>query len=268
MDKKQVEKIKALVANKQIELLTKKMDDVLTELKKTPRIQFVTDMPSEVHMSNFEKSPDEVSVKNLGDIKFPEFPEINIPESIIVKNFPEQKEIQKVEIINQKEVKDNSPFFSKLITKATESIAEVFRGLWEGGVSIKQNSKKTPLYVVHVDEKGAPIGKQEFQVFGGGAGASSMQIASQITSGKISVDTPGTPVALGAATSKVKKVTITASFNNLGNVWIGGSTVSPVNEIGTPLSQGSAYTIEINNLANVFIDAENAGDKVSFTVLS
>lgn len=267
MDKKQLEKLKGMVANKQIELLTKLTGEVLEELKKTPRIQFVTDMPSEVHMSNFEKSPDEVSVKNLSEIKMPEFPEIKIPDSVTVKNFPEQKEIQKVEIINQKEVKDNSPFFSKLITKAAESVGDVFRGLWEGGISIKQNTKKTPIYVVHVDEKGAPIGRQDFQVFGGGGGGAA-PVPSQIKSGKTAIDTAGTPVALGAATSKTKKVTITASFVNAGNIWIGDDTVSAVNEIGTPLSQGSSYTVEINNLASIFIDADNSGDKVSYTAFS
>lgn len=268
MNKNEIEKIKALVANKQIELLTKKTEEVLAELKKTPRIQFVTDMPSEVHMSNFEKSPDSVSVKNLGDIKFPQFPEIKIPESITVKNFPEQKEIQKVEIINQKEAKDNSPFFSKLITKAAESIGEVFKGLWESGISIKQNNKRAPLYVMHVDEKGAPIGRQDFQVFGGGMGGSSSQIPTQIKSGKIIVETAGTPVALGAATSKTKKVTMTASFANAGNVWVGDSEVSAANGIGIPLLQGATYELEINNLATIFIDAENGGDSISFVALS
>ncbi|PKM88406.1 hypothetical protein CVU83_01700 [Candidatus Falkowbacteria bacterium HGW-Falkowbacteria-2] len=268
MNKNEIEKIKALVANKQIELLTKKTEEVLAELKKTPRIQFVTDMPSEVHMSNFEKSPDSVSVKNLGDIKFPEFPEIKIPDSIIVKNFPEQKEIQKVEIINHKEAKDNSPFFSKLITKAAESIGEVFRGLWEGGISIKQNNKKTPLYVVHVDEKGAPIGRQDFQVFGGIGGGSSSQIPTQIKSGKVAVETAGTPVALGVATSKTKKVTITSAFANAGMIWIGDSEVSAADGIGIPLSQGSTYELELNNLASIFIDAESSGDSVSFVALS
>ena len=267
MNKNEIEKIKALVANKQIELLTKKTEEVLAELKKTPRIQFVTDMPSEVHMSNFEKSPDSVSVKNLGDIKFPEFPEIKIPESITVKNFPEQKEIQKVEIINQKEVKDNSPFFSKLITKAAESVGDVFRGLWEGGISLKQNNKKTPIYVMHVDEKGAPIGRQDFQVFGGG-GSSNSQIPTQIKSGKVAVETAGTPVVLGVATSKTKKVTITASFANAGMIWIGDNEVSAANGIGIPLSQGSTYELELNNLASIFIDAESSGDSVSFVALS
>lgn len=268
MDKKEIEKIKSLVTNKQIELLTKKTEEVLAELKKTPRIQFVTDMPSEVHMSNFEKSPDEVSVKNLGEIKFPKFPEIKIPESITVKNFPEQKEIQKVEIINQKEVKDNSPFFSKLITKAAESITEVFRVLWEGGVSIKQNTKKTPLYVMQIDEKGAPIGRQDLQVFGGGGGSSSSQIPTVIKSGKVAVDVPGTAVVLGEATSKTKKITISASFNNAGIVWVGDSAVSAAGGIGVPLLQGATYQLEINNLASIFIDAESAGDAVSFVALS
>jgi len=263
MNKEQITQLKELIRDKQVDLLAKKIDGLIEVMKKRPEPHYITQMPSEVHMSNFEPAPDKVKVSN-----FPEAVKVsNFPEAVKVTNFPEQKEIQKVEIINHKEAKDNTPFFSKLITKAADSIAEVFRGLWEGGISIKQNSKKTPLYVVHVDEKGAPIGRQEFQVFGGGGG-SSAPIPTVIKSGKVAVDVPGTAVVLGEATSKTKKITISASFNNAGIVWVGDNAVSATNGIGVPLLQGATYQLEINNLASIFIDAENAGDAVSFVALS
>jgi len=271
MDKEKLAQLKELLQNKQLENLAKKIDDMIEIMKKRPEPHFITQMPPEVRMTNFEKAPDQVKIANFPDeVKIANFPDevkiANFPDEVKILNFPEQKEIQKVEIINHKAEKDHTPFLTKLI-KATENIGDVFRGLWESGIALKQNTKKTPIYVVHVDEKGAPIGRQEFQVFGGG-GSSSVQIPTQIKTGNVAVAVAGTPIALGAATSKTKKVTITASFNNTGYVWVGDSSVSASGEVGIPLLQGATYELEINNLASIFIDADNAGDKVSFVALS
>ncbi len=264
MNKEQIAQLKELIRDKQVDLLTKKMDDLIEVMKKRPEPHYIMQVPSEVHMSNFEPAPEKVKVSN-----FPEAVKVsNFPEAVKVTNFPEQKEIQKVEIINQKQEKDNTPFFSKLITKAAESIAEVFRGLWEGGIAIKQNTKKNPIYVINIDEKGAPVGQASLQVFGGGGGGTSSAVPTVIKSGKVAVDVPGTAVVLGEVTSKTKKITISASFNNAGIVWVGDSAVSAANGIGVPLLQGATYQLEINNLASIFIDAENAGDAVSFVALS
>ena len=273
MNKDQIAQLKELIRDKQVDQLTKKIDEMIEVMKKRPEPHYITQMPSEVRMTNFEPAPDKVKVANFPEsVKVANFPEsvkvANFPESVKVTNFPEQKEIQKVEITNQKEAKDNTPFFSKLITKAAESISEVFRGLWEGGISIKQNTKKNPLYVIHIDEKGAPVGQANLQVFGGGGGGTSASVPTVIKSGKVAVDVPGTAVVLGEATSKTKKITISASFNNAGIVWVGDSAVSATNGIGVPLLQGATYQLEINNLASIFIDAENAGDAVSFVALS
>ncbi|NCN52829.1 hypothetical protein GW943_03425 [Candidatus Parcubacteria bacterium] len=273
MNKEQIAQLKELIRDKQVDLLTKKMDDLIEVMKKRPEPHYIMQVPSEVHMSNFEPAPDKVKVSNFPEaVKVSNFPEAvkvsNFPEAVKVTNFPEQKEIQKVEIINQKQEKDNTPFFSKLITKAAESIAEVFRGLWEGGIAIKQNTKKNPIYVINIDEKGAPVGQASLQVFGGGGGSTTSAVPTVIKSGKVAVDVPGTAVVLGEATTKTKKITISASFNNAGIVWVGDSAVSATNGIGVPLLQGATYQLEINNLASIFIDAENAGDAVSFVALS
>ena len=137
--------------------------------------------------------PDQVTVKNLGDIK--------IPSEITISNLPEQKEIQKVEITNLPEQEDQAPIFKSFITKATESIGEVFKNLWKDGIVLKQNEKKFPLYVMPVDEKGNVLRQKDIQVFGAGGGGLSKEDKENLQAiANNTANPPAPPAPEGAAT--------------------------------------------------------------------
>lgn len=90
--------------------------------------------------------------------------------------------------------------------------------------------------------------------------------AHEIHDGRQTVTTPGTAVALATSTA-CKKVTVTAELNNTGTVTVGGSTVvdAEATRRGTPLYPGDSYSLDADDLAEVFIDAEVATDGVSYT---
>ena len=92
---------------------------------------------------------------------------------------------------------------------------------------------------------------------------------SGIGHGRQVVTTAGTDVALAASTV-AKVVIITAETDNTGVIAVGGSGVDAVlaTRTGTPLSAGDSLTLEIDNLADVFIDATVSGDGVTYSYLS
>ncbi len=83
------------------------------------------------------------------------------------------------------------------------------------------------------------------------------------------VASAGTAVALAASTT-AKLVIITAETDNTGVITVGGSTVvaSLSTRRGTPLLAGDSVALEIDNLADVYIDATVTGDGVTFTYLT
>lgn len=87
-----------------------------------------------------------------------------------------------------------------------------------------------------------------------------------IADGRKVVATAGNAEAL-ASTESIKKVEITAEFNNTGVIVVGGSTVvaNLATRRGTPLYAGSTYTLVIDDLADVYIDATVSTDGVTFT---
>jgi hypothetical protein len=101
--------------------------------------------------------PDRVTVANIGDLR-----------KVEVSNFPASPKVQQVEVTNQIEPKDTTPLLQRVFTKATDALADVFKSLWSSGIGIK-STKKTPVYVMPIDEKGNVIGKADLQVFGGGS---------------------------------------------------------------------------------------------------
>jgi len=88
-----------------------------------------------------------------------------------------------------------------------------------------------------------------------------------IADGRKFVTTAGTAVALASTTTTCKKVEITAEFNNTGVIVVGGSTVVAdlATRRGTPLYAGSTYTLVIDNLTDIYIDATVSTDGVTFT---
>ena len=94
-------------------------------------------------------------------------------------------------------------------------------------------------------------------------------IASTVGDGRQTVATSGSRVALAASTA-IKEVTVTAELNNTGTLTVGGSTVvdAEATRQGTPLYPGDSFTIEADNLAEVFIDAEVGTDGCTFVWLA
>ena len=87
-----------------------------------------------------------------------------------------------------------------------------------------------------------------------------------IADGRKVVASAGTAEAL-ALTTACKRVEITAEFNNTGVIVVGGATVVAdlATRRGTPLYAGSTYTLLIEDLADVYIDATVSTDGVTFT---
>lgn len=86
-----------------------------------------------------------------------------------------------------------------------------------------------------------------------------------IADGRKTVTTAGTRVTLASSTA-CKQVAITALVGNTGTIVVGGSTVvaSAGTRQGIPLSAGDTIAMEIDNLADVYLDATVNGEGVSF----
>ena len=80
------------------------------------------------------------------------------------------------------------------------------------------------------------------------------------------VTTAGTHVALASSTT-CKKVDIQAQTDNTGLIAVGGSEVDATIATGTGiiLEAGDVYSIEIDNLADIYIDSTVSGEGVRFT---
>ncbi len=87
-----------------------------------------------------------------------------------------------------------------------------------------------------------------------------------IADGRKVVAAAATAEALAGATT-CQRVDITAETDNTGIIVVGGSTAVALlaSRQGTPLSAGDSYSLEIDDLADVFIDATVSGDGVTFT---
>jgi len=99
-----------------------------------------------------------------------------------------------------------------------------------------------------------------------------LYVAHNITTighGVKTVTTAGTDVALATSTA-CKKVDIQAMNDNTGVIAVGGSGVDATLNSGTGviLYAGDIYCLEIDNLADVYIDATVSGNKVRFTYYS
>lgn len=86
-----------------------------------------------------------------------------------------------------------------------------------------------------------------------------------IADGRKVVTTAGTRVTLAASTA-CKQVIITAETDNTGIVVVGGSTVvaALATRQGVPLYAGDTITLEIDNLADVYLDSTVSTDGVTF----
>ena len=91
--------------------------------------------------------------------------------------------------------------------------------------------------------------------------------------GTVTVTVAGTAVTLGSGTSLTSKaaawVLIQSSSTNVGRIFVGDSSVSS-SSFGIAVSAGDSldmppcHAANVYDLNQVFIDAENNGDKVTF----
>ncbi len=84
--------------------------------------------------------------------------------------------------------------------------------------------------------------------------------------GRKTIVTPGTRLPLVTVPTPAKQVVITALEVNVGTVVIGAATVvaSVATRRGTPLGPGDTFILDVDDLAEVFLDAVNAGDGICF----
>lgn len=84
---------------------------------------------------------------------------------------------------------------------------------------------------------------------------------STILNGQKTVATAGTAEALAASTA-CKWVIVKALTSNTGNVYVGNSSVSSSN--GYILEPGEAISLDVDDLATVYIDVDTNGEGVSY----
>jgi hypothetical protein len=85
--------------------------------------------------------------------------------------------------------------------------------------------------------------------------------ASSVISGQKVVTTAGTEVPLATST-EILSVTVKAKHGNTNMVYVGTNPVS--SSTGYVLDAGEAISLDVNNLADVYIDADTNGEGVSF----
>ena len=97
------------------------------------------------------------------------------------------------------------------------------------------------------------------------SGAGVEAVKSSIKDGRKVVATAATRVTLAASTT-CKHVTITAETNNTDIVVVGGATVvaALATRQGTPLYPGDTYDLDIDDLADVYLDAMVSTEGVTY----
>jgi hypothetical protein len=176
------------LSNKQVEALTKKIDELVIAIKAKPETHIVTQIPSTIHVDNLkeiEKAPEIVTVKNT---------DRQITGSVDIKNFPKKievemkkpgwvKDVQQVEVTNKPEkpfwidgaIADIMGLFAALFARVAagtvEGISKTLSSLWAAGMTVRF---KGPQAVMIIDSQtGKPMNKYDF---GGGNGGAMMGV--------------------------------------------------------------------------------------------
>jgi len=89
-----------------------------------------------------------------------------------------------------------------------------------------------------------------------------VQPGSAIGSGQQVVAAAGTRVQLSATSVPILSVTVKALATNTGDIYIGGANVAAGN--GYILASGEPVSLDVDDLADVWIDAAVNGEGVSF----
>ena len=85
-------------------------------------------------------------------------------------------------------------------------------------------------------------------------------------SDNVTVATSGTPVQLASTSTQVKRLDITADYNNTDFIVVGGSgVVGPsATRKGVPLASGNTYTFYVTDLSQVWVDAGANNQKATY----
>lgn len=86
-----------------------------------------------------------------------------------------------------------------------------------------------------------------------------------VTNGQKTVTTAGTAEVLAASTT-ILSVTIKALSGNTGYVYVGSASVDSTN--GFVLQAGESISLDIDNLADIYLDVSANGEGVSFIGVS
>lgn len=95
------------------------------------------------------------------------------------------------------------------------------------------------------------------------AGSVDLNPLSLTGSGQTTVSSAGTAVAVGGG--QISNVLVRANADNAGNVYLGISSV--YSTTGLILAPGEYVSLDINDLADLYVDAANNGDGVSYITL-
>lgn len=90
-------------------------------------------------------------------------------------------------------------------------------------------------------------------------------MASEISNGAVIVTTAGTAVPLSATSVAIKGVLIQMAEDNTGLIYVGNSSVDATN--APAWAAGLVFTMEIDDLSKVYIDASADGDAVTYLTI-
>ncbi len=91
--------------------------------------------------------------------------------------------------------------------------------------------------------------------------------ATGLITGRKTVTTAGTRVPLVSVSTPCSAVCITALESNTGTIVVGGVTVVALlaTREGTPIYATGSFIVEVDDLADIYIDSTVNGEGVSFT---
>lgn len=105
------------------------------------------------------------------------------------------------------------------------------------------------------------IGNEQLDV--GDVGTAGAKPIAEIFFGAVTVATAATRVVLGSTQVLTNGMTVTGHPDNTGAVIVGKSDVTATN--AKALGPGVSDFIPVNDIADLFVDAVNNGDIVTFT---
>lgn len=236
-------------------------------------------MPADMTIGNFpalqlvrienQKDVQSVHIANLKDMPKVEFPRV---QTVRLAN---EKEM--IEAMSRGEVEKASAWVPQLVIKAGEVIMLGIAKMIGKGVpvTLSADERMKPMTVVIVDLEGKPVDLNPRGRSGQPSPSFPMvmhgnvtTIAGNCVSGRIVIATPGTRIQLPNVGAK--RVVFTCPPANAGTIAIGGKTVSAQagSETGSLLYPLGTAQIDVNSGNVLWVDGSNAGDVITYNILS